>query len=299
MFTQFFGNYLLNKKLVSSWQLAEALSLQKTTRLKLGVMAINAGYMTAAQVDEVHNEQQRVDKRIGDIAVSMGYLTEAQVNELLSSQKTGHLLLGQALVDKGYMTNSQFESALKDYKHNNSLTDADFSTNQGEKVSDLISNFYHFNALNNSTVFTEYVSLFLKNIIRFIGDDFTPLEGKIISNYHTSWFAAQEVRSEYNTFTAIDTDENSFITFAGRYADESFTQNDEYTQASIGEFLNLNNGLFTVNMSNDHQLELELTPQTISLGKTFATEGVIFTVPICFSFGTITLLLSSGDVVIK
>ena len=58
MFTQFFGNYLLNQRLVSPEQLTEALELQKTTRLKLGVLAINAGYMTAAQVDEVHNAQQ-------------------------------------------------------------------------------------------------------------------------------------------------------------------------------------------------------------------------------------------------
>ena len=91
MFTQFFGSYLLNKKIVSPANLRVALEKKDTTRVKLGVLVINAGYMTAKQVDAVHKKQATVDKRRGDIAVDMGYLTEAQVEELLSSQKTGCL----------------------------------------------------------------------------------------------------------------------------------------------------------------------------------------------------------------
>ena len=112
MFTQFFGSYLLNKKIVSPANLRLALEKKDSTRVKLGVLAINAGYMTSKQVDAVHRKQATVDKRIGDIAVEMGYLTEAQVEELLSSQKTGCLLLGQALVDMGCLTNEEFEMVL-------------------------------------------------------------------------------------------------------------------------------------------------------------------------------------------
>ena len=54
MFSQFFGNYLLNKGLVSPEWLDDALSKQKDTRLKRGVLAVDAGIMTAAQVDMVH-----------------------------------------------------------------------------------------------------------------------------------------------------------------------------------------------------------------------------------------------------
>ena len=44
MITQFFGNYLLNEHLVTPNQLIEALQEKNNTRLKLGVLAINAGY---------------------------------------------------------------------------------------------------------------------------------------------------------------------------------------------------------------------------------------------------------------
>lgn len=293
MFTQFFGNYLLNQKLVTSEQLTEALELQKTTRLKIGVLAINAGYMTAEQINRVHEKQAMVDKRLGDLAVEMGYLTPEQLDELLHTQKTGHLLLGQALVDKGYMTNAQFEAALKDYKTRNSITDADFTDNQNDKISSVIKNFYHFGSFKNADVFTDYVSLFFKNVIRFIGDDFTPLDAKMTNELKSGWFSGQTVKGQFGAFTAISGGEEAYIGFASRFANENLTTVDEMTTASVGEFLNLHNGLFTVNVSNDMGVNLEITPQIVGSDKTIRTESEMFCIPICFSFGTINLILSN------
>jgi len=184
MFSQFFGNFILNNKLVTPSQLADALEVKSSTRLKLGVLAINAGLMTSSQVEEVHSMQSRVDKRFGDIAVDLGFVTEEQINSLLSTQKTGYLILGQALVDKGYLTNSQFEQALSDYKEKFKLSDDDFTSEKQDKLDNIISEFYHFDTISNAKKFTQYVHLLFKNLIRFIGDDFTPLEATIINNYN-------------------------------------------------------------------------------------------------------------------
>ena len=54
MYSQYFGNYLLNKGLISPEQLTDALEYQRSVRLKLGVIAVNAGYMTPSQVEEIH-----------------------------------------------------------------------------------------------------------------------------------------------------------------------------------------------------------------------------------------------------
>ena len=169
MFTQFFGNYLFNEKLVTKQQLIEALEMQKFARAKLGVLAINAGYMTAAQVDEVHAEQQRMDKRFGDIAVEKGYMTESQVETLLSNQKQAHLVIGQALVDKGYLTNEQFANALAKYKENNLIEERDFTDDQNRKIDTIIRNFYIFNTFDSDVeFFTEYTSLPLYFLFKFV-----------------------------------------------------------------------------------------------------------------------------------
>ncbi len=104
MFSQFFGNYLLHRKLVNTTQLREVLALQDTVRVKIGILAIDAGFMTAPQVDRVHQLQIKMDKRFGEIAIKEGYLNEDQLTDLLGQQNKRHLILSQALIDKGILT---------------------------------------------------------------------------------------------------------------------------------------------------------------------------------------------------
>ena len=57
MFAQFFGGYLFNHKLCTAEDLTQAFEAKKHTRLRLGVLAINAGLMTAEQVEHDINQQ--------------------------------------------------------------------------------------------------------------------------------------------------------------------------------------------------------------------------------------------------
>lgn len=292
MFTQFFGNYLLNKRLVSPEQLSEALSVLKTTRVKLGVLAINAGYMTAEQVEKVHAEQQRVDKRIGEIAVDMGYMTGEQVEKLFSQQSGTHLILGQALVDKGYMTNSRFEDALNSYKNENSLTDSDFKDNDNEKIQKVIRSFYDFDD-SDDELMVAYIDLLFKNIVRFIGDDFMPMNCERITEYSFVNAGVQHIKGEFSCTAAIDAEDKAYIEFGSRYAGEELTAVDEMADACAGEFLNLHNGLFAVNVSNDTGRELSLEPQEVIRGEKITGMVDTYKIPLIFPFGTVTFIIGS------
>ena len=180
MFTQFFGSYLLNRKIVSPANLRVALEKKDTTRVKLGVLAINAGY-----------------------------ITEAQVEELLSSQKTGCLLLGQALVDMGCLTNEEFETVLNDYKKENRLTDKDFSSESNEKTENVISSFFAIEG-EYKDYCSEYVNVLFKNLIRFVGDDFTPLQSAVTDSNDTA--VIQEFCGDFNAVSAITADNISETT---------------------------------------------------------------------------------------
>ncbi|MGN0666384.1 MAG: chemotaxis protein CheX [Huintestinicola sp.] len=291
MFTQFFGNYLLNNGLVSAQQLADALAIQKTTRLKLGVLAINAGYMTADQVDKVHAEQQRVDKRIGDIACDMGFLTHDQVEELLSSQGQAHLQLGQALVDNGYMTNAQFADALANYKKENSLTDVDFSGSDNDKIKEIIKKFYSFSDVENNADFTEYVTLLFKNIIRFIGDDFTPAAPSVSASVEPQSASVQDLEGALRFRSAFYGDAPAYSAFASRYAGEDVSGDEDMCDAANGEFLNLHNGLFSVNMSNESSREVTLLPQ-FSIKNEAISAGKVYSIPMVFPFGTVNFVVA-------
>ena len=291
MFTQFFGSYLLNHKIISADNLKVAMEKKDSTRVKLGVLAINAGYMTAKQVDAVHRKQQTVDKRIGDIAVEMGYLTTEQVEELLSSQKTGCLLLGQALVDMGCLTNEEFEQVLTSYKKENNLTDSDFTADDNQKTASVISAFYNIEG-EYAMYCSEYINILFKNLIRFVGDDFTPLATADVKNSDT--VVKQAIGGDFSALTAISAGDEAAIVFASRYSEEELSENDAYTKDVISEFLNLSNGLYTVNISNSTGKELSLKPQEhITAAELTSTEAKLtLRIPVEFSFGVVIFTIA-------
>lgn len=299
MFTQFFGSYLLNHSYINADQLGKALEHQKYTRLRMGVLAINAGYLTAGQVDEIHIIQAKKDNRFGDIAVELNYLSYEQVDALLVFQRSGHLLLGQTLINHGVLSNDDFENALNGYMRENSITDMDFTFAQNEKIANVIKKYYHFSSYKSSDIYTSFTSLLFKNIIRFIGDDFTPLDSLTLPSMQTNYLSYQEVSGEFSAFTAIEGDQSAFAEFASRYAGTDTTNEMELTTDSVGEFLNLHNGLFIVNMSNDQQLELELKPQVFKKGKDLNFNGDAFCVPVKFPFGIINFVLSGVSPIMK
>ena len=104
-------------------QLFSAMRQEADQHMKLGTLAIHAGYMNAAQVDDVVIHQTHQDNRFGELAIQLGYLTEAQVEELLKQQTPAFLSLGQVLLDEGVLTNTDFEQIIQDYRSKNGMED--------------------------------------------------------------------------------------------------------------------------------------------------------------------------------
>lgn len=292
MFAQFFGAYLLNNGMVSPQALATAIDDKVNTRMRLGVLAINAGLMTADQVEHVNVAQQTVDKRFGDLSVELGYLTSADVDALLSEQPTDYLLLGQTLVNNGSLSNAEFEKAISSYKAEFQLSDDDISGNQNDKLGNLINEFYHFNTAENAKIYTDYVTLLFKNIIRFIGDDFTPLEYSLVKNTEADHVVKQRISGKYSAEICISCSNDEYISLAKRFAKESFSDVDDFVDATVGEFLNIHNGLFLVNQSNDSGTELNLQPQEFYKKQTIEFKNSAFCIPVTFSFGEVEFIIS-------
>ena len=134
MFSQFFGNYLRKRGCITLEQMREVLALQDSVRVKLGVLAIDAGYMTAAQVEEVHNLQSKIDKRFGEIAIDQGIIDQEKLSLLLGQQNKRHLFISQALIDKGIMTFETFANYLEDYKKDSGLSAKEFEALKANDV---------------------------------------------------------------------------------------------------------------------------------------------------------------------
>lgn len=298
MYTQFFGTYLLSGGYVTPEQLFSAMQRQSKEHIKLGTLAIHAGYMTAEQVDSTIIQQTHEDRKFGELAVTLGYLSDGQMAELLSHQTPSYLMIGQALLDDGILTNTSFETILNDYHTKNGIKDARIPIETTSSVRKLFEHFYsalEAPVTHNGDI---YIELLINNMIRFIGADFSPLTIEAVPDYPIKCCVKQSVLGDYSANTYIAMDEPTAIAFASRYVKYSFTEYDEYVQASLEDFLNLQNGLFTVNVSNDSSTELTLTPpEHIAEDKlTFRVDTAH--IPLLYSFGEIHFfieLLKSPD----
>ena len=61
----------------------------------------------------------------------------------------------------------------------------------------------------------------------------------------------------------------------------------------MGEFLNVVNGLFAVNQSNEGGAELTMTPQQFIQDKKISFEKPAFCIPVVFSFGEVDFIVST------
>lgn len=287
MYAQFFGNYLLSRDIVNGEQLLSAMQKATSTKIKIGTLAIHAGYMTASEVDRVVILQTHQDKRFGELAINEGYLTEMQVTELLKAQNPDFLLLGQALVEDGIIDNQQLQDLIIDYQSENELDDFNYSNETHDNINHLVENFFVLAERSLSSYEISFFHLLLNNLIRFIGDDFTLVPPSQCREYPTNYCVSQKIYGEFSVRTYLDMPETTCIDFASRYVGEVFTEFDEYVQASLEDFLNLHNGLFIVNMSNERSVELTLKPPVIEKEELLSFETESYLLPIIYPFGTL------------
>jgi CheY-specific phosphatase CheX len=295
MFEQFFGGFLLNKGVVSSEQLINAMKKESTAHIQLGTLAMHASLMDAAQIEDVRITQTHTDKRFGEICIDKGYLTAEQVDELLASQYPKYLLLGQILEEQGVFDQATFNDLVHEYVNENSINEDDLPTETGETVLALVTDYCADLPSCNKTFQQEYLQLLLNNLIRFIGSDFMLLRPVIRStSYPTQKFSAQKVTGDYEVTSILDMSPETAVEFASRYVSETFTEFDEYVQASMEDFLNLHNGLFNVNISNTYSVELGLDPPISGDGLSVEGGSHLYIFPALYPFGVVNLVMSEN-----
>jgi len=218
MYAQFFGNFMLSHELITTEQLLAAMEHKNANRPRLGTLAMHAGYLSASEVEHIHIVQTHKDKKFGELAVELGLLSQAQVDELLALQVPDYLAFGQALIDMGIIDIYEWERLVADYISENEINELDFSEDSREKVETL---YLHTKEKRGDRPVDDfkstYTTLLFNNLIRFIGDDFTPLRGEDFPEYPIEFCISQEIKGKYHMKLYIDMSMETCIAFAFRY----------------------------------------------------------------------------------
>jgi len=111
----FFGQYLVDRGIVTPEELQKAIQLQRSFNLSVGEYAMKQGLLQLTDVNRILTYQKSSGKRFGELAVDLGLLTESQVEELLEHQRREHLFIGQALVSIDVLSKESLENELEQF----------------------------------------------------------------------------------------------------------------------------------------------------------------------------------------
>lgn len=292
MFGVYFGKYLVDKGILTQEQYNLIMSDSKNTRVKMGLLAVESGYMTTEQADEVNNLQQTQDKRFGDIAVEKGYLTDEQVGKLLEKQGEEYLLFVQALIEQNILTLEQIQSELNAYKKSEHYSASDIEAIKSGDVDRIVPVFVKDESV--PALVREYIALTARNIVRFIDRYFRMEKVEKITEYTSSYVAAQEMDGAHKFFTGFCGDGQGIKIIAQEYAQEEFDAVDLDVLDAACEFLNCNNGLYATKLSYE-DVDIDMCPPIMKEEMTtIQTEGDMFRVPVYVKGKAVDLIVCIG-----
>ena len=289
MLNQFFGHYLLNRGLLESEELCNAIRQEKQVKVKLGTLAVNQGLMTAAQVEEVHALQQRCDQLFGKLAVEMGYLNQEEVEQLLAQQQEEPLALLQAISDQGYLPLAKLEHALRKFRSEYGMEPGYDAT-----LPYPLHLLFPFLVEEDAAIYLEaYVGLLLRNMERFLDvPSYLPCEEETkLSVNSAGYVVTQKIYGDKSFFTGLRLREKALLELASRFYGEQLNKVDELALDCVGEFLNVHNGVFCgllsgkgvwadleAQQANPFGCELQSRIYRLDIGTSFGPLEMLFAV---------------------
>lgn len=245
MFSQFFGNYLLDRKKITKDQFTSCMEYMRANRVKLGLIAESEGLLSRSQADELNQLQMKSDKRFGDLAIEKGYLTDADISHLLKLQGNPYLIFVQALEENKVMERDEITALVSEFQKDEALTDTALEAIKYGDFDRLLPAFVQ----DTSVSCLAFMALALRNIVRFVSSYVRIERSQRIKEYSAKYIAWQKTIGDYDGFLGFASDDDAILTIADGYAGEYFASPDEDALDSVCEFTNCVNGLHASDLS--------------------------------------------------
>ncbi len=116
MAVKFFGQFLVERGIISRDTLLKAIVLQESVNKSIGEIVTELGFLSEADIEKINIAQRSEDLRFGDMAVKMRLLSPEQLQQALTKQSESHIYIGDALVKVGGLTDNNLKRYLDEFK---------------------------------------------------------------------------------------------------------------------------------------------------------------------------------------
>lgn len=289
MFSQLFGNYLVEKEIITNEEYHTAIEKQLSIRVKLGTIAIAEGLLTEEEVEMINNLQTQFDKRFGDIAQEKELLTSEQVDELLKKQGNPYMQFIQSLTECTALSASVLDKTLTAFQKEKGFSEQDMVALKADDLDALIPIF----ACTANSVVTDIAGLVIRNINRFITRNFYTGKIQHVHSLPYTNLAGQKLSGQSNFILALaeDSQQGSFSLIAENYSGGDYSSENSDSFDAVCEFININNGVFASEMS-EKGTEFELEP--VFAYKDQSVNGNFYVLPLYIEEHPVNLVIADN-----
>lgn len=277
------AQYFLNEGVMPLEQIEPLLPKMREKEIQLPVKALRQRMVDPAVLDEIGSVST---EKFIEIAKEKGLLTGAQINELLEESGGESLHFAQYLLDEGTLNFSELEVYFKERENMKELpVHYAIRTLCGEQL-ELESAFY-----------SDFMEIFMNSLMDFLRApaviSLEPVSEKVFSTDLATHAASQCMNGDVSIVTGILAENDKFLELASRYSEEDLTEIDEIAIDSIQEFLNVINGIYSIQLS-ERGIEVDLeVPRWGKLVVPRGTQQLVMRV--CTDFGTIYAVLALDE----
>lgn len=284
----FFGQYLLQKGILTEEQLLSILEIQSAVNRKIGQIAVDEGLMLPEKIETVLKVQKRINKYFGQLAIQMGLLTRDQLTYLLERQQERYIHMDEILRREQILPEEVISKELETFK----VLDED---DQGVFNMKWVSRF-----LDNGYIFEAFIEQTLKLVMRLAG--IFVMEGE--STFDRKEFNAHgvlirlAVSGDQHWSYHLNLSETLALQIAEAMLEDDLEEGDEVGVAAASEFANIACGN-AIGKLDSQGVKLEISPpkiQTTTEPFSFSEKEQVLCVPILVPEGEMELIISGVDV---
>ncbi len=289
MFSQFFGNYLLENRKITAEQYSSCMKYIAANRVKLGLLAESEGMLSRCQANELNYLQMDSDQKIGDLAVEKGYLTESDIKYLLGCQGNPYLIFVQALEENKFMTRDEIDENVDAYQKASGYSGNIINAMKNGDVERILPAFAEIEDERYQTL----LGLSLRNIIRFINSHIRLEKGDFATSHTAKYLVHQQMTGDFKGLVGFSSDDDGILAIADGYAKEEFTAVDEDALDSVGEFVNCICGLYAAELSYQNVL-IDMLPPEFHYDGSLSDIGEFFVLPMYIEGRKSNLIIQIG-----
>ena len=182
------------------------------------------------------------------------------------------------------------ESMLQSFKDEKQYLDQDLQALKSYDVEQIVKVFMKvplFSGMHYS-----YVASTIRNMIQFVDVDVMIEPVVQLSSLRSVYVVKQDIYGDQQMFTCITADKDEIIDLASTFAEEEFSVVDPFSMDAIAELLNLSNGIFASELSEEG-IELDLyPPEMYPEERVITTDGVAFLIPLYISGKRVNVVFS-------